>query len=131
MKKIYLATDHAGFELKEKIKNFLEKKGFKIKDYGAFEYQKNDDFPDFIKPLAKQISKDFSNRCPNSLGIILGGSGQGEAMCANRFKNVRAIVYYSHDKKILQLSKEHNNANILSIAARFLDEKKIMSDIIF
>lgn len=130
-KKIYLATDHAGFELKNKVKDFLEKKEYLVEDFGAFKYDKNDDYPDFISQAGKAISEDYAKKCPKSLAIIFGGSGQGEGIVANRFKNVRATVYYSHNKEILKLSKEHNNANILSIGARFVDEKEILKDILF
>jgi len=120
MKKIYLATDHAGFELKNKVKDFLEKKGYKIEDFGAFEFNEKDDYNNFITPLAQKISADFSGRCPKSLGIIFGGSGQGEAMQANRNKhqNVRAALCWNNE--LVELARQHNNANILSIPARFV-----------
>lgn len=117
--KVYLATDHAGFELKNKIKEFLVGKGYEVEDCGAYEFDKNDDYPDFIAKAAEAVSKE-----PNSKAIIFGGSGQGEAMVANKFKNVRATVYYGFSPEIITLSREHNNANILSIGARFVDEKE-------
>ena len=87
--KIHLATDHAGLDLKNSIKEYLIKKGHEIKDHGAHEYDALDDYPDFIIPCAKAVSSDG-----NSRGIILGGSGQGEAMAANRIKGCRAAVFY-------------------------------------
>lgn len=129
--KIYLATDHAGFKLKNKVQNFLKEKDFLVEDFGAFKYDIQDDYPDFISLVAQKISEDYKKKDATSLAIIFGGSGQGEAMCANRFKNVRATVYYHHNEEILIFSKEHNNANILSIGARFVDEKVILEDIIF
>ena len=120
---IYLATDHAGFELKEKIKKFLIDGGYKVKDFGAFKLDSDDDYPDFIHKAAKAVSKKSSD----SLGIILGGSGQGEAMVANRYKRVRATVYYGGEKEIIRLSREHNNANVLSLGARFLSEKEAIA----
>ena len=87
-KTIVLATDHAGFELKEHVKKFLSEKGFEIKDFGAVEYDALDDYPDFIIPAAKFISEH------KLIGIIFGGSGQGEAMAANRIKGIRAAVFY-------------------------------------
>ncbi|MBU1031672.1 RpiB/LacA/LacB family sugar-phosphate isomerase [Patescibacteria group bacterium] len=114
--KVYLATDHAGFELKEKIKAFLKKEGYEIEDCGAYEFDKNDDYPDFISKAAEAVSKDPEN----SKAIILGGSGQGEAMVANKFPNVRAAVYYGHVDQMPVLTREHNDSNILSLGARFL-----------
>ena len=117
-KTIVLATDHAGFELKEHVKKFLSEKGFEIKDFGALEYDALDDYPDFIIPAAKFISEH------KLIGIIFGGSGQGEAMAANRIKGVRAAVFYDGPDDIIELSKLHNNANILSIGARFVSKQK-------
>lgn len=116
--KIYLATDHAGFELKEKVKKFLEDLGYEIKDCGAFEFDKNDDYPDFISKAARAVSKD-----PESKGIIFGSSGQGEAMVANKFPNVRAAVYYGSVEQMLSLTRQHNDSNVLSLGARFLKEE--------
>ena len=117
-KTIVLATDHAGFELKEHVKKFLSEKGFEVKDFGALEYDALDDYPDFIIPAAKFISEH------KLIGIIFGGSGQGEAMAANRIKGIRAAVFYDGPDDIIELSKLHNNANILSIGARFVSKKK-------
>lgn len=116
--KIFLGSDHAGFELKEKLKSFLAELGYGVEDKGAFELNSEDDYPDFVIPVAREISNDPEN----TRGIILGGSGQGEAICANRFKNVRAAVFYGSSLDIVTLSREHNNANILSLGARFLED---------
>jgi len=112
--KIFLGSDHAGYKLKEKIKSHLEKKKIKFEDLGT-NSTKSVDFPDFIIPTAKKVSET-----PNSLGIILGGSGQGEAMAANKVKGIRATVLYSFNSKIIKLSKQHNSSNVLSLGARFL-----------
>jgi len=117
---IHLATDHAGLDLKNSIKTYLLNKGFEVKDHGAHEYDPQDDYPDFIFPCAKAVAKDIDSR-----GIILGGSGQGEAMAANRIKGIRAAVFYNGPKEIIKLSREHNNANILSLGARFMTEEDI------
>ena len=117
-KTIVLATDHAGFELKEHVKKFLSEKGFEVKDFGALEYDALDDYPNFIIPAAKFISEH------KLIGIIFGGSGQGEAMAANRIKGIRAAVFYDGPDDIIELSKLHNNANILSIGARFVSKQK-------
>ena len=116
---IVLATDHAGFELKEHVKRFLIKKGYDIKDFGALEYDGLDDYPDFILPAAKYISEH------KLIGIIFGGSGQGEAMAANRIKGIRAAVFYNGPNEIVELSRLHNNANILSIGARFVSSQEV------
>jgi ribose 5-phosphate isomerase B len=117
---IHLATDHAGLELKNAIKNYLIGKGHDVTDHGAHEYDAQDDYPDFIFPCARAVAAD-----PESRGIILGGSGQGEAMVANRIKGVRAAVYYGSERQIARLSREHNNANVLSLGARFISEQEI------
>jgi|TARA_Y100000310_G_C20656250_1_gene802129 ribose 5-phosphate isomerase B len=116
--KIILAADHAGFELKEEIKDYLEKEGYETEDVGAHEYNESDDYPDFMIPAAKKVAKE------NCFGIILGGSGQGEAMAANKVKGARTAVYYGKNPDIIKLSKTHNNANILSLGARFLTKKE-------
>ena len=118
--KIHLATDHAGLELKDKIKQHLTESGHDVIDHGAYEYDALDDYPDFIFPCAKAVAKDSKSR-----GIILGGSGQGEAMAANRIKGIRAAVFYNGPKEIIELSRQHNNANILSLGARFMPEEEI------
>jgi|TARA_B100001540_G_scaffold16483_1_gene14013 ribose 5-phosphate isomerase B len=118
-KTIVLATDHAGFELKEHVKRFLTEKGYDIKDFGALEYDGLDDYPDFILPAAKYISEH------KLIGIIFGGSGQGEAMAANRIKGIRAAVFYNGPNEIVELSRLHNNANILSIGARFVNNQEV------
>lgn len=117
--RIYLGADHAGYELKEKIKLWLKEKNHEIFDEGAFTFDKDDDYPDFVKIVAKQVASD-----PDSVGIILGGSGQGEAIIANRFKGVRAVVYYGHSLEVIRLSRGHNNSNILSLGARFLTDEE-------
>ncbi|NCN12130.1 RpiB/LacA/LacB family sugar-phosphate isomerase [Candidatus Kaiserbacteria bacterium] len=114
---IHLATDHAGFAYKEAVLVWLQAEGFTVEDHGAYEYNDLDDFPDFISLAAAAVSADpFSSR-----GIIFGGSGQGEAITANRFPRVRAAVYYGGIDVIPALSRQHNDANILSIGARFVD----------
>ena len=119
MKKIFLGSDHAGFSLKEKVKKHLEKNRIECEDLGPRKFSPNDDYPDFIIPTAKKVA-----RTRNSLGIVFGGSGQGEAIAANKVKGIRAVVVYSPNEKIVKLSKEHNDANVLSIGARFLSEKE-------
>ena len=117
---IHIATDHAGLELKEKVKSYLSKLDYEFVDHGAYEYDALDDYPDFIFPCAEAVSNDS-----NSKGIILGGSGQGEAMAANRVKGVRAAVFYNGPDEIIKLSRQHNDANILSLGARFMSDQEM------
>ena len=117
---IHIATDHAGLDLKEKVKSFLSNLDYEVVDHGAYEYDALDDYPDFIFPCAEAVSDD-----PNSKGIILGGSGQGEAMAANRVKGVRAAVFYNGPDEIIKLSRQHNDSNILSLGARFMSDQEM------
>ena len=117
--KIFIGSDHAGFELKEKLKTYLEELNHEVTDKGAFSLDNNDDYPDFIIPVAEEVSKD-----PNSLGVILGGSGEGEQIVANKIDGVRAIEYYGGNLEIVKLGREHNDANILSLGARFINEEE-------
>lgn len=143
--KVYLGTDHAGFQLKEKLKGWLSAQGHEVEDMGAHELDSKDDYPDFVAPVAKAVAEDPEKR----RGIVLGGSGQGEAMVANRFRGVRAAVFYGSPLRrkrlserhtqangisesapgfaeldIIRLSREHNDANVLSLGARFLTEEE-------
>lgn len=118
--KILLATDHAGFELKNKILTFLKGEGFEVEDMGARVYDKEDDYPKFMVPTAMRIVSDSEN----TRAIIFGKSGNGEAMISNRFPGVRAAVYHGKNLEIVRLAREHNDANILSIAAGFVDEEE-------
>ena len=113
--KIYIAADHAGFKLKNHLKEQLLLDGYDVEDCGAFDFDPLDDYPDFIIPAAEKVANH-----PNSRGIIIGGSGQGEAMAANRIQGIRAAVYYDGPIDIVKLSRLHNNSNILSLGARFL-----------
>lgn len=116
---VYFATDHAGFALKEVLVTYVrDVLGFSVFDCGAHDFNDQDDYPEFVKRAGKAVSED-----PASVrAIILGGSGQGEAMVANRFPYVRATVYYGGPREIITLSREHNDANVLSLGARFLSE---------
>ena len=118
--KIYIGADHAGFELKETLKKFLLELGHEVEDKGAFKYEPEDDYPDFILPVAKAVEQSQGAKVR---GIVIGGSGQGEAMCANRVKGVRAAVYYGGDFEIVRLSRAHNNANVLALGARMMDDE--------
>ncbi|MBI2134729.1 RpiB/LacA/LacB family sugar-phosphate isomerase [Candidatus Woesearchaeota archaeon] len=112
---IVLGTDHAGFKLKEEIKRYLKQHDYIVIDEGAYNHDANDDYPDFILPAARKVAK-----IPGSRGIIFGGSGQGEAIVANKVKGIRAALYYGKNPDIVRLSRTHNKTNILSLGARFL-----------
>lgn len=127
--KIFIGTDHAGYVLKEQLVTFLNGQGHEVVDKGAFEYNEGDDYPDFIIPVAREVSKDPEN----VRGIILGATGQGEAIAANKFPHVRAVVYYGESKcvvddeaDVIVRSREHNNANVLSLGARYLTEETMI-----
>ena len=112
--KIYLASDHAGFKLKNQIIGWVTEFGYEPVDLGPFVYHEGDDYPDFIKLAAKEVSADPEN----CRAIILGGSGEGEAIVANRFPKVRACVYYGGNREIIKLARQHNDANVLVLGAR-------------
>lgn len=111
--KIALGTDHAGYEYKEAVKSHLQSLGHEVQDFGTFS---NDsvDYPDFVRPAAESVAEGSCD-----LGVVFGGSGNGEAMVANKVKGVRCALCWSEETA--QLAKEHNNANVLSIGQRQID----------
>lgn len=114
---LYIASDHAGFELKEYVKRFLAKLGITATDLGAHAYKKTDDYPDFAIPLARKVAGDSSAR-----GILICGSGQGVCIAANRIKKVRAALAW--DVKSATASRNDDDANVLCLAGRMLSQKK-------
>ncbi len=128
---IYLAGDHAGFRLKAALAAHLPVLGHDVVDLGPADLDPEDDYPDYVTPLARRIAEESG-----ALGIILAGSGEGEAMCANRIAGVRCAVFYGKEAAletldvegghsqdgfdVVRLARKHNNANILSIGARFV-----------
>jgi len=131
MSNVYFAADHAGFALKNALLEHVRTRGYDVEDLGAVSLDPDDDYPDFMTPLAERVASD-----PGSRGIIIGGSGQGEAMCANRIPGIRAAVFYGprqvtvsldieggHSEDgfdAVRLPRRHNDANVLSIGARFV-----------
>jgi ribose 5-phosphate isomerase B len=113
--KIAIASDHAGFKYKEKIKIFLAKSGHDIHDFGTTN-EVPVDYPDFIRPAAEAVASGYCER-----GIILGGSGNGEAMVANKVRGVRCALCWS--EQTARWAREHNDANMLSIGERTIDEE--------
>lgn len=111
---IYLGSDHAGFSLKEKVKEHLSGR-FQVEDQGAYTLQEGDDYPDFVEKVARKVAAD-----PASRGIVFGKSGAGEAIAANKVKGIRAFVGFN--KENVSLGREHNDANILSLGSDFVGE---------
>jgi ribose 5-phosphate isomerase B len=134
--KIALSTDHAGLEQLGQLQEYLEGLGHECLNFGPTVVDPADDYPDFIRPAAEAVAAGQAE-----MGIIMGGSGQGEAQVANRVKGVRCVVYYgpatpfgateaegsapADEYEIIRLSRTHNNANMLSIAARFVPQEEI------
>ncbi|OGE33090.1 ribose-5-phosphate isomerase [Candidatus Daviesbacteria bacterium RIFCSPHIGHO2_02_FULL_36_13] len=119
---IYLGSDHGGFEFKEGIKKYLSEKGIEVEDLGAHSLDPADDYPDFIIPVAQKVTGN-----PGSLGIVLGRSGNGEAIAANKVKGIRAALCLNEE--MAKKAKEHNNANILSLTGDYMsveEAKKVV-----
>lgn len=111
---LYLASDHGGFELKEFLQDKLSAEGCKVVDLGPHEMNPIDDYPDYVFPAADEVAKNHHARA-----IVIGRTGQGEAMCANRVKHVRAALYYGGSIDIVRKAREHENVNVLSLGADF------------
>ena len=109
--RVHIATDHAGFELKEHLVKVLRDAGYEVIDHGATTYDPNDDYPQRCIEAAEGVVSD-----PGSLGVVIGGSGNGEQMAANLVKGVRAALVWNED--IAVLAREHNNANVIAVGAR-------------
>lgn len=130
--KVYFAADHAGFGLKQTLLAKVQEAGFDVEDCGAKSLDNNDDYPGIIAAAARRLSED-AQAGRDSRAILIGASGQGEAMVANRFTGVRCALYYGEISKtqvdmggktldVLSSTREHNDANALSLGARFVDE---------
>ena len=112
---IELGTDHAGYPYKEAINTFLLEKGYQTKDFGTFS-EESVDYPEFIRPAAEAVAEGLCD-----LGIVLGGSGNGEAMAANKVKGIRCALCWSVETA--KLAKQHNNANVLSLGQRQISKE--------
>lgn len=117
---IYIASDHAGFSMKKVLVSHLELVGHEVIDKGPDHFDPTDDYPDFVSLVAEGVAEEDSN----AFGIVIGGTGTGEAIEANRLFGIRAAVYYGGPLEIIKLAREHNDANILSLGARFISEEE-------
>jgi len=121
--RIHIGADHAGLELKSALIEHFTAQGHEVKDHGPYVYDALDDYPDFCIPAAEAVVKDSG-----SLGIVIGGSGNGEQIAANKVKGVRAALAWSIETA--KLAKQHNNANVIAVGGRMhsIDECKAILD---
>jgi len=116
--KIAIGSDHAGFRYKERIKEFLQEQGHAVNDFGTFS-EEPVDYPVFIRPVAEAVARGEYER-----GIVLGGSGNGEAMMANRIKKVRCALCWNEE--LARLARQHNDSNVLSLGQRVIAEDIVL-----
>jgi len=119
---IFIGSDHAGYEMKKVLKEYLQNKNIKVTDIGAFSGEKSVDYPDISREVCEKVLE-----YPGSLGIIICGTGQGSAMAANRFKKIRAALCDS--EYLAEMARSHNHANVLCLGARVINDdlaKKIV-----
>jgi ribose 5-phosphate isomerase B len=116
--KISLGTDHAGFRYKERVKAFLTELGHEMKDFGTFS-EESVDYPIFIRPAAEAVARGECDR-----GVVFGGSGNGEAMVANKVHGVRCALCWNEE--VARLSRQHNDANVLSLGQRVIAEDLVL-----
>ena len=116
--KIAIGSDHAGFKYKEKIKEFLQEQGHVVNDFGTYS-EEPVDYPLFIRPVAEAVARGEYER-----GIVLGGSGNGEAMAANRIKKVRCALCWNEE--LARLARQHNDSNVLSLGQRVIPEETVL-----
>lgn len=120
--KVYIGSDHGGYQLKEELKGYLKELGYEVEDLGAHTLDPNDDYPDFVFPVAEAVAKES-----DSMGIVIGRSGNGEAIAANKVRGIRAALCWNEE--IALKAREHNDANVLSLGADFVsveEAKKIV-----
>lgn len=115
---ICIGCDHAGFKLKEQIKNFLKQQNYIVKDFGSFS-EESVDYPDIIHPLASEINRKISD-----MGIVICGSGNGVSIVANKYPNVRCALCWNTE--IAALARKHNDANVISLPARFISDEEAL-----
>lgn len=113
---IPIGADHAGFQLKERVKGHLEAKGYQVKDFGCYS-EESIDYPDYAHPVASMVEEN-----ENMLGIVICGSGNGINMTANKHQGIRSALCWK--KEIAELARQHNNANVIALPARFITEEE-------
>ena len=113
---IPIGADHAGFQLKERVKAHLEEKGYEVKDFGCYS-EESIDYPDYAHPVASMVEEN-----ENMLGIVICGSGNGINMTANKHQGIRSALCWK--KEIAELARQHNNANVIALPARFITEEE-------
>ena len=113
--RVHLGSDHAGLELKDHLLNWLADNGYEVVDHGPFVYDADDDYPVFCMRAADGVATDWQDG-QESLGVVIGGSGNGEQIAANKVKGVRAVLAWSEETA--ELGREHNNANVVSVGGR-------------
>ena len=118
--RIHIGTDHAGFELKNRIVDHLKAAGHDVVDHGAHEYDAEDDYPPFCFDVGEAVVAEAG-----SLGVVIGGSGNGEQIAANKVNGVRAALVWSQDTA--KLARQHNDANVISVGARQHDEPTVIA----
>lgn len=123
--KIHIASDHAGYEMKNFLKYSLLDMGHTVTDHGPQEYIPEDDYPDFIIPCAEAVIADHQ-----SLGVVVGGSGEGEQISANKVEGIRAIEYYGKDLDIVKFGRDHNDANVISLGQRFMTNDEALEAVL-
>lgn len=122
--KVHIATDHAGLEFKTKLHEYLQQKGYEVVDHGAYEYDPQDDYPTFILSAAEAVVRDQQSGV-QALGVVFGGSGNGEQIAANKVRGIRAALVWN--EATAKLAREHNDANVISIGARQHSEAEALN----
>ncbi len=121
--KVHVATDHAGLEFKTKLISHLAEQGHEVVDHGAYEYDPDDDYPAFIIAAAEAVASDQHSGV-EALGVVFGGSGNGEQIAANKVRGIRAALVWN--ESTAKLARQHNDANVISIGARQHDEDEVL-----
>jgi len=121
--RIHIATDHAGLEFKNKLADHLSQKDHEVVDHGAYEYDPQDDYPTFVIAAARAVASDQQDGT-GALGVVFGGSGNGEQIAANKVRGIRAALVWN--EATAKLARQHNDANIISIGARQHYEAEVL-----